>query len=735
MSVKEKVGQMTQLNVDMLLKDGSPNELDYEKLKNATKVNKIGSFLNSAYSGNGYATPGGLNVTEWITLINDIQEYVLGEGGMEVPMVYGLDSVHGANYVMGAIMFPHNHGLAATFNLTAAELAAGITAKDTRVSGIPWVFSPVLGVGQQPLWPRFYEAFGEDPFVVTEFGAAVNRGIQGPGLKSATGGAACAKHFMGYPVPRTGKDRTDAWIPSNYFYEYFVPPFKRLFDDGVETVMINSGSINGVPVHASKHYLTGVLRDQLGFKGIAVTDWQDIEKLHTYHKIADSQKKAVAMAVNAGIDMSMVPLDYSFIHLLEENIEDGSVSMERIDESVMRVLRFKHDVGLFEQPYANANSDLIDTVGSEADRMVALDSARQSITLLKNGHEDKDQKPILPLNLGDGSKILVTGPAGTITGLCGGWSIHWLGATSDKEFYNGKTVFQAIKDEVTETNAGIEVEYKTGSEYYHATEEDLADAAMAASKADVVVLVLGEPPEAESVGNINDLTLPKPQLDLYEAVSATGTPVVLVLVEARPRILGPAANSDAIVMAYLPCTEGGEAISDVIFGNYNPSGRLPFTYPQFGGDIDVYYHKPWGYYSQGTHSPFHVPLYDFGHGLSYTTFEYPNGMDLPKTTISVGDTLDVKVTVSNTGNMDGLHTVFLFVQQNYRTVVTPEHKMLKAWDKVNLKAGESTTVTLTIQTDQLKFINPENNEAMLEKGTYTLFLGDKEDITTTFTLA
>eukprot|EP01116_Phalansterium_solitarium_P000233 TRINITY_DN10135_c0_g1_i1.p1 TRINITY_DN10135_c0_g1~~TRINITY_DN10135_c0_g1_i1.p1 ORF type:complete len:776 (+),score=271.65 TRINITY_DN10135_c0_g1_i1:102-2429(+) len=701
LTLKGKVGQMTQINIDMIA-DGVT--LNTAKLQQAVEYG-IGSYLNSPFSGGPLNGVNGFNVTDWITFLNDIQRYVLANTpntmGVTVPMLYGLDSVHGANYVYGATMFPHNTGLAATFNPDLAFQAGSITGKDTRTAGAPWAFSPVLGLGVQPLWSRIYETFGEDPYVASVMGSAVVRGMQGDDISQQDVVAACLKHFLGYPATRSGKDRTDAWIPDRWLRRYFVPSFQAGVDAGGATVMINSASINGIPVHASYGYLTELLRDEMGFKGLAVTDWQDIEKLVFVHHVAATQQEAVRMAIEAGVDMSMVPDDFSFADILLGLVQNGTIEESRIDLSVSRILQLKYELGLFSRPFADPANPNIATVGSAADRNVSLNAARESVTLLANNG-------VLPLAK-TVRNVLVVGPSGNSVGaLCGGWSIHWQGA-ADAEFAYGSSIFASL----VQLSPQLSVKYVAGATFDAVT--NLQDAIAAASAADVVIVAVGEAPESETPGDINDLTMSPAQTTLIQAMQATGKPCVLVLVEPRPRILGAlASNASAVLMAYLPGPEGGQAIAEILLGITNPSGRLPLTYPQFTGDITVpYYHK---YSDVGAT----FPQWSFGTGLSYTTFGYSD-LVLNASSLPIGGALSVSVTVRNTGAQAGKETVLLYVSDLFASV-TPEVQMLRGFSKVDLLPGDSQQVQFVLGPADFAFIGLDD-KPVIEPGQFNVTVG------------
>jgi beta-glucosidase len=701
MTLEEKIGQMTQVTLaEIVQSGGDPGvpQIDTIKLRNAIFKYHVGSFLN--------VTAGAVSRETWYSIISAIQK-IAAEDRLKIPVIYGIDAMHGMDYTTGATLFPQEIGMAATFNPALAEREAAITAYEVRASYIPWNFSPVLGLGRNPLWPRIYETFGEDPYLVTTMGAAVVKGYQGNNAGDKYHVAACLKHYLGYSFPLDGKDRTPAWIPDRYMREYFLPSFAEAVKDGAKSIMINSSEINGVPVHASKYLLTDVLRGELHFKGIAVTDWQDIIYLHTRHHIAATQKEAVMIAVNAGVDMSMVPYDYSFCIDLEQLVKEGKVPMGRINESVKRILRVKYELGLFEHPVGNP--DDYPKFGSAEFSAVSLKAATESITLLKNNNN------ILPLK--KDMKVLVTGPAAnTMRALDGGWSYTWQGDLSDKFAADKNTILEAIQQKIGKDN----VDYQPGSTFYDAADMDAA--IKSAKKADVIVLCLGEPSYAENVGNIDDLDLPAAQVQLADALAQTGKPIILVMAEGRPRIItGAESKSAATIMAYLSGNEGGNALADILFGDANPSGKLPFTYPRAANALVNYYRKN---IENGNSDDKHGynPLYEFGYGLSYTTFAYSN-LRISKPALKTGETLTITVDVKNTGNREGKESVLLYISELYASL-TPDTKRLRGFDKIDLQAGETKTVSFKITPEDISFIN-DMSQRVTEAGEFKIQLGDQ----------
>jgi beta-glucosidase len=711
MTLEEKVGQMTQITLDVIVdKSSRPFLPDPEKLREAVGTWGIGSILNTVDEA--------YTAAEWQRITGMI-ETAAAETRLGIPVLYGLDSVHGANYVADAAIMPQNLGMAATFNPALVESAAAVTARDTRAAGVAWNFAPVLDLGRQPAWARMYETFGEDPYLASALGVAQIRGFEGERLADPTSVAATAKHFLGYSNPRTGRDRTTTVISDRDLYDLYVPPFRAAIDAGVATVMVNSGDVNGIPAHASRELLIDLLRDELGFEGVVVSDWEDVKKLAAIHRVAEDEREATRMAVLAGVDMSMVPNDYSFARILAELVRDGEVPEARIDEAARRILTLKAELGMFDDPDPAAG--LVAEVGDAASQAVALQAARESITLLRNGGAGG---PALPLP--DGARVLVTGPAAnSFRALNNGWTYTWQGDARAERFYpsDRPTVLGGIRA-YAEAGGGS-VEYVLGSEFEAAIPGGAAAAAAAARQSDVAVVVLGESSYAELVGSIGSLGMPAPQLALLDAVAATGTPVVLVLVEGRPRVLGAHADqADAIVLAYNPGNEGGQAVADVLYGRVNPSGRLPFTYPSESNNIVAYDRTRAD--DQDTAFGFNAfrPLARFGDGLSYTTFE-TRGLAaparVPVATLSEG--VPVAVTVENTGSVAGHEVVMLYVSDLVASAQPPTERLAR-FAKVHLAPGEARTVRFALDELALSTIGRDASRRV-EPGRYTLRVGDQ----------
>jgi beta-glucosidase len=707
LSLDEKIGQMVQLDLSVVtVPNSSPIRLDEKKLREALVTFKIGSFINNGVSH-------ALTIDEWRYVNKTIQDMIRDETRRKIPLLYGIDSIHGATFVRDSTLFPQNLAMAATRDPDLMRRCAEISARETRAAGLRWTFAPVLDVGRQPLWARFPETFGEDPYLASVLGAATVRGFQGEDVGLPVNVAACMKHYVGYSFPFNGKDRSPALMPDWYLREYFLPPFREAVKAGAKTVMINSGEINGAPVHASKYLLTDVLRGELGFKGVIVSDWEDIIRLHTKHHVAATPAEAVRMAIDAGLDISMVPLDYSFAKLLKQLVHDGKISEKRINQSVRRILQLKADVGLFKNPYVEP--DASGNFGKAEYQQTALEAAEATITLLKN------KGNALPLS--KTAKVLVTGPAASSTSaLHGCWSYTWQGA--DEKFYpkSTQTIVDAIREKIGETN----VLYRQGAKF-DGVAKDLEAAVSDAAKADVIVLCLGEDAYAETPGDINDFDLPDNQQELAQRLIATGKPLILVLVEGRGRVIReiePGARG--ILLAYWPGSQGAAAIANVLFGDTNPSGKLPFTYARYPNHLITYDRKYTSRIDEveppaGHAAEEYLPQFEFGSGLSYTTFEYKN-LKLSGTKLTPKSKLTVRVDLTNTGKRAGREVVELYTHQLYASI-TPPLKRLRAFNKVELQPGESKTVKFELSAAELAFVNTQN-KLVTEAGDFEVIIAD-----------
>lgn len=713
MTIEEKVGQTCQITLDAILKKDSlgvllePHQIDQEKLDQAILEYNIGSVLNVSNHT--------FSLEKWHSIIDDIQTIALTTSH-KIPIIYGVDAIHGATYIQNSTLFPQEIGLAATWDTSHARVMGAITAYETRASGVPWNFSPVLDLGRQPIWSRFFETLGEDVYLVKTMGKSIINGYQGNGFIDKYHVAACLKHYVGYSYPKSGRDRTPALIPNRTMEEFHLPPFKEAIDAGALTVMINSGEVNGIPGHANKYLLTDILKDKWGFSGFAVSDWEDFINLHKVAQTDSTLKDAIATAINAGVDMSMVPNNpeyKNYCKLLIELVKEGRVSEVRLDDAVRRILRVKHQLGLFNEVRIPIDNDY-SKFGSEEHRLASYNAASESITLLKN------EKDILPLSTNN--SVLLIGPtANSLNCLNGAWTHTWQGVD---ETYNNKypTIKDVIEERFSSLNyfEGSKMIMKDGDEA-DIPSSDLQNAVQAAKSSDVAIICLGELPSTERPGDIYTLDLPKEQQLIVEELSKTGIPIILVLVEGRPKIIRDIEPlSDAIVQAYLPGDQGASAIVDVLCGDINPSGKLPYTYPRHNGVIMHYDHKQSELINANTwKNDFYNPQWDFGFGLSYTAFEYSN-MQITNKTLSTENKLLVSVDITNTGKMKGKEVVQLYVRDHFASI-SPSLRKLKRFTKIELKPSEKRTVEFTIGIEDLKFYGKEN-KWIAEEGKFSLMI-------------
>lgn len=717
MTLEEKVGQMTQINLTVIAKGPNrfsssfPMEIDDSRANKALVDFKVGSVLNTI--NNTAQKP-----SVWFKNISKIQKIAMNNNRLGIPVIYGIDAIHGTTYTDGATMFPQQITTAASWNPENAYNMAQVCAYETRASSIPWNFSPVLDLGLDPRFPRQFETFGEDPLLVERFGVEMIKGYQGfdNNVSNKHKVAACMKHFVGYHATISGKDRTPAYIPDNVLSEYHIESFKKAIEAGAKTVMINSGLINGIPVHADYNLLINILRNKLGFQGVILTDWEDIRKLHDRDKVAKTQKEAVKIAINAGIDMSMVPYEYEqFFNDLVELVEDGEVSMDRIDDAVKRILELKFELDLFQNPVTNYED--YQDFGSKKHHQLAYRAASESITLLKNNNN------ILPIK--GKPRILVAGPNGNnMRTLNGAWSYSWQGELTDKFAGDFNTIFEALANKYGKDNVKYVsgVSYKENGSYYDMVEDDINKAVSEANKSDYIVLCLGENTYTEKPGDLNDLNLHKLQIKLAKKLAETGKPIILILNIGRPRLITDIEPfMSAIVNIYLPGNFGGDALSDVLSGKVNPSGKLPYTYPAYPNSLIPYYFKPSEVQnnSQGAYNYVGEVnnLYDFGFGLSYSEFTYSN-LEINNEQFNLDDSIKISVNVKNSGKIDGSETVQLYSSDLYASL-TPDVKRLRDFDKIELKAGEMKTITFELPVSELAFANSDN-QFVVESGKFKL---------------
>lgn len=721
MTLEEKVGQMAQFTLDVIGKGGNvyfsdePFEVDPAMLDTVVGKYKVGSILNTA---NNRA-----RTTEvWEKTIRIIQERALAETG--IPVLYGIDAIHGTTYTAGSTLFPQGVGMAASFNIDLMKEGSRITAYETRASNIPWTFAPTMDLGRDARWSRQWESYGEDAYLNAQMGLASTLGFQGDDRNNVCSHriAACVKHYMGYGVPVSGKDRTPALISESELREKYFEPFRAsIVEGGALSLMVNSGIINGVSTHADYRLLTEWVKEDLAFDGVIVTDWADVQNLLSRDKIATNYKGAVKAAINAGIDMVMEPYNLAFCPTLVELVEEGEVPMVRINDAVRRVLRMKFRLGLFEHPYWS-RSEYPD-FGSRESEAVAKAAADESITLLKN------ESNILPLP--PNARILVTGPnAHSMRTLNGGWSYSWQGEKTEEFAQDYNTIYEALQNKFGTANVRYEpgVTYKMDGQYYEENQPEIGKAVAAAAGVDYIVLCVGENSYCETPGNLDELALSENQTALALALQKTGKPVILVLNEGRPRLIRKIEpDSKAILQLYLPGNFGGDALADILAGDVNPSGKLPYTYPKFEHGLITYDHKPSqnidgkmeGAYDYGAQTSVQYP---FGFGLSYATFEYSN-LAVSKHDFVSGDVLNVTVDVKNSGTVAGKEAVLLFSSDMVASL-SPDVRRLRAFQKIALEPGETKTVTLQLAADDLAYVN-EKGEWILEAGEFKLQAGNQ----------
>lgn len=715
MTVEEKVGQTAQFTLDVIGKGENvysshfPFQLDEVMLKDVLINRKTGSILNTASN-----TP--LTLKEWYDVVSKIQKIAIETTG--IPVIYGIDAIHGTTYTQDATFLPQQIGQAATFNRLLVFKGAENTAYETRASNLPWDFSPVLDLGRNAAWPRMWETFGEDAYLVSEMGKEVIKGYQGEDRNSIDKHhvASCLKHYMGYGAPFNGKDRTPANIPVQDLIEKHYEPFVRAVEAGALTVMVNSGIVNGESVHASHHMITEMLKEDLRFDGVVVTDWQDINNLYVRDRIAKDDKEAIKLAFNAGIDMAMVPYDVKYTDNFVALVKEGEVSMDRLDDAVRRILRLKFRLGLFDHPVFDYKA--YSNFASKTHKEDAKKAAEESITLLKN------EKSLLPLSTS--TKVLVTGPnANSMRTLQGGWTLSWQGEKVEKYIKNHNTFLQSIQDLASHVTYVPGLNYKMDGAYWEEENIDIEAAVRAAKKVDVIIACIGENTYTEKPGDLNNLSLSENQQDLVKALAKTGKPIVLVLNEGRPRTISAIEPlAQAVVHTYLPGTYGGEVTADILFGKTNPSGRLPYTYPKHPNSLFNYDYKPAENRTemQGAYNYKAVQdlQYGFGHGLSYTTFKYSNLKSNLKV-FGPNDTITFTVDVTNTGSRVGKEAVLLFSSDLYASI-TPDNRRLRAFDKITLLPNETKHVKFEVKASDLAFVNLKG-EWVIEKGQYNIQVG------------
>lgn len=709
MTLDEKIGQMLELNLDIMgAYDASGKwKLNETMLDTCISKYKVGSLLNAP--GTRAAT-----VEQWQEWIRLIQKKSMKHIG--IPDVFGLDHNHGVTYTQGGTLFPQPINIAASFNTELARTGAQVTAYESRAANCPWVYNPVTDLGRDPRWSRIWESFGEDPIVNARMAEAEIMGYQGNDHNhlSRYNVATSLKHYMGYGAPFTGKDRTPAYIAPNVLREKYFEPFKAAVQAGALTIMVNSASINGVPVHASYEYLTQWLKKDLNWDGMIVTDWADINNLFTRERVAKDKKDAIRIAINAGIDMSMDPYSVEFCILLKQLVNEGKVSQERIDDAVRRILRLKYRIGLFDQP--NTGGKGYEKFGSQEHADLALRSAEETEILLKN-------EGVLPL--AKGKKILLTGPnANQMRCLNGGWSYTWQGSKAEDLAEKYNTIYEALCNKYGQENVILNqgVTYNEKGQYWEENEPQIEKAVAAAAQTDVIIACVGENSYCETPGNLTDLWMSENQRNLVKALAKTGKPIVLVLNEGRPRLIAdiePLAK--AIVHIMLPGNYGGDALANLLAGDANFSAKLPYTYPKEINSLANYDYKVSeevgtmaGAYNYDAKVSLQWP---FGYGLSYTTFEYAN-LKVDKANFTADDVLTVTVDVKNTGSRAGKESVLLYSSDLIASIV-PDNKRLRCFTKISLEPGETKTVTFTLPAKDLAFVGADGRWT-LEEGDFLL---------------
>ena len=719
MTLEEKIGQMCEITIDVVtdfeasMKHGFV--LDKAKLDTVIGKYKVGSLLN---------VPLSIAQTKekWAEAIKQIQELSMKEIG--IPCIYGVDQIHGTTYTLGGTFFPQGVNMGASFNRDLVKREAEISAYETKAGCIPWTYAPVVDLGRDPRWSRMWENYGEDCYVNAEMGKASVIGFQGedPNHIGPNHVAACMKHYMGYGVPVSGKDRTPSSISRSDMREKHFAPYLEAVRQGALSVMVNSGVDNGMPFHANKEYLTKWLKEDLNWDGMIVTDWADINNLCTRDHIAATKKEAIKIAINAGIDMSMVPYEVSFCDYLKELVEEGEVPMSRIDDAVARVLRLKYRLGLFDKPYWSTED--YPKFGSEEFAQVALQAAEESEVLLKN------EEGILPL--AKGKKILLAGPnANSMRCLNGGWSYSWQGHRADECAQAYNTIYEALCNKFGKENIiyepGVTYAPYKNDNWWEENTPEIEKSVEAARNADVIIACIGENSYCETPGNLTDLNLSTNQQNLVKALAETGKPIILILNEGRPRLIKdiePLAK--AVVNIMLPGNYGGDALANLLAGDANFSAKMPYTYPKHINALATYDYKPCenigqmgGNYNYDSVMDIQWP---FGFGLSYTTYKYSN-LKVDKPQFTADDVLTFSVDVTNTGSMAGKESVLLY-SKDLVASSTPDNIRLRNFEKISLNPGETKTVTMTLKGSDLAFVN-YYGQWTLEKGDFKVKCGDQ----------
>lgn len=715
LTLEEKIGQMMELVTDLFGANDKNGVfyIDEHKTDSILSRYKIGSILNAPNT----CAP---TAKQWEKYIAQIQKISMKRIG--IPCVFGLDQNHGSTYTQGGTLFPQNINVAASFNREIARRSAEATAYETRAVSIPWTYSPTVDLGRDARWPRIWENFGEDCYLSSEMGKAMVYGFQGedPNNIDQYHIATSMKHFMGYGVPWTGKDRTPAYISPADLREKHFAPFLAGLQAGALTVMVNSASVNGMPMHANKDILTGWLKEETGWDGVLITDWADINNLYTREMVAKDKKDALRIAINAGIDMIMEPYSCDACGYLIELVKEGKIPMSRIDDACRRVLRMKYRLDLFKNPTQKLKN--YPKFGGEEFAKLALEGATESMVLLKN------EGNILPLQ--HGKKILLTGPnANQMRCLDGGWSYTWQGHRADEFAGKYNTIYEAFCNEYGKENVILNqgVTYNEKGKYWEENEPQIQGAVAAAKDADVIVACIGENSYTETPGNLTDLWLSENQRNLVKALAQTGKPVILVLNEGRPRLIADIEPlAQGIINILIPGNMGGDALANLVSGKSNFSGKMPYTYPKEINSLANYDFKKseevgtmegaYDYNAKITQQ------WGFGYGLSYTTYKYSN-LKVSQSDFRHGDIIKVSVDVKNTGKVAGKESVLLFSSDLIASMV-PDGRRLRAFDKVELQPGETKTMTFELKADDLAFVGWDG-KWRLEEGDFKLMIADQ----------
>ena len=715
LTLEEKIGQMMELVTDLFGANDKNGVfyIDEHKTDSILSRYKIGSILNAPNT----CAP---TAKQWEKYIAQIQKISMKRIG--IPCVFGLDQNHGSTYTQGGTLFPQNINVAATFNREIARRSAEATAYETRAVSIPWTYSPTVDLGRDARWPRIWENFGEDCYLSSEMGKAMVYGFQGedPNNIDQYHIATSMKHFMGYGVPWTGKDRTPAYISPADLREKHFAPFLAGLQAGALTVMVNSASVNGMPMHANKDILTGWLKEETGWDGVLITDWADINNLYTREMVAKDKKDALRIAINAGIDMIMEPYSCDACGYLVELVKEGKIPMSRIDDACRRVLRMKYRLDLFKNPTQKLKN--YPKFGGEEFAKLALEGATESMVLLKN------EGNILPLQ--HGKKILLTGPnANQMRCLDGGWSYTWQGHRADEFAGKYNTIYEAFCNEYGKENVILNqgVTYNEKGKYWEENEPQIQGAVAAAKDVDVIVACIGENSYTETPGNLTDLWLSENQRNLVKALAQTGKPVILVLNEGRPRLIADIEPlAQGIIDILIPGNMGGDALANLVSGKSNFSGKMPYTYPKEINSLANYDFKKseevgtmegaYDYNAKITQQ------WGFGYGLSYTSYKYSN-LKVSQSDFRHGDIIKVSVDVKNTGKVAGKESVLLFSSDLIASMV-PDGRRLRAFDKVELQPGETKTMIFELKADDLAFVG-WNGKWRLEEGDFKLMIADQ----------